>query len=100
MFPIVLIIIKINNFYKSAFQICLHHGTIANPDARDVASSLEKEAREIGSYIKEHFQDVEDRPSIVEQCMYTVLFLLFLIITRVHFVIYLMNVLFTKFLID
>jgi len=41
-----------------------------NPDMRDFVSSLESDTHQIGDYIKEHFENVELKPSIVEQCMY------------------------------
>ena len=43
-----------------------------NPDMRDFVSSLESDTHQIGDYIKEHFENVELKPSIVEQCMYMV----------------------------
>ena len=39
---------------------------------RDSVPSLKSDARQIGDYIKEHFENLEDKPSIVEQCMYMV----------------------------
>ena len=55
-----------------SLKICLHHGTNINPDSRDVTSSVKHDVTEIGQYIREHFENVEDKPSIVEHCMYTV----------------------------
>jgi len=56
--------------YPNMLKICLHHGMKVNPDMRDFVSSLESDTHQIGDYIKEHFENVELKPSIVEQCMY------------------------------
>ncbi|XP_065055235.1 peroxisomal sarcosine oxidase-like [Rhopilema esculentum] len=57
--------------YPNMLKICLHHGMTVSPDSRDRVTSQDKNVLEIAKYIQEHFANVEDRPCIIEPCMYT-----------------------------
>lgn len=58
--------------YKGLMKVCAHSGSyITHPDQRDLSID-ERDLNFICRYIKDYLPGLEDKPSIVESCMYTV----------------------------
>ena len=55
-----------------SLQICSHGGWPMDPDSRDNAPPGVYLADEMNLFVRQHFPGLEDKPSIIERCMYTV----------------------------
>ena len=53
-------------------QICAHHGLAADPDHPEKNYDDREIIQMISSYIRKRLPHVEDKPSLVEHCFYTV----------------------------
>ena len=51
--------------------MCAHYGKEVHPNNRDEDSTME-EVQVVADYLKRFFKGVEERPSIIEKCYYTV----------------------------
>ena len=67
---------SIPNFYIIAqnflSQICAHHGLEADPDHPEKNYDDTEIIQLISSYIQKRLPRVEDKPSLIEHCFYTV----------------------------
>ena len=52
-------------------QLDVHYGVAVDPDERDKAVD-DWDIRACSAIIKRHLPDVDDKPAIVERCIYTV----------------------------
>ncbi|CAH1232250.1 PIPOX [Branchiostoma lanceolatum] len=63
--------------YPNMIKICRHvnwkTGHSANPEQRDVdiRDHLEEDVRYLGNLVRRHLPELEDKPAVVETCMYT-----------------------------
>ncbi|XP_070571505.1 peroxisomal sarcosine oxidase-like isoform X1 [Ptychodera flava] len=58
--------------YPNMMKICHHYGEEIDPDDRDKESNYRVDLDALEKYVSDHFPCLENKPSIVEACIYTV----------------------------
>ena len=53
------------------FQVCLHNGIPIDPDFRDVSNET-WDLEAMCTFVRDNMPHLEDKPSVIERCIYTV----------------------------
>ncbi|XP_013421787.1 peroxisomal sarcosine oxidase-like [Lingula anatina] len=58
--------------YPGLMKVDLHTGRAADPDARDANNQDQWDVKLVAEFLQKHLPGLEDKPSVMERCMYTV----------------------------
>ncbi|XP_070571571.1 peroxisomal sarcosine oxidase-like [Ptychodera flava] len=70
-FPRELVYVLPINEYPNMIKICHHGGPEIDPDNRDKADHIRDDIDFLEDFVGKHFPGIENKPSIVETCIYT-----------------------------